>query len=180
MRDSFRSSRHARARHLRFQQVPNELEPLRFAAGKVLSGCPSRRYPSPTSSRTSSGSDELFALADLREKRHRFGHRQLEHIVNRFAVQLNLQHVRLETSAFAFRATDIEIAQELHLDFLETGAAATFATAAAGVEGERARGQSLRHRFRQAPRRARAPDRKARGTGSASNAGCAPAAIDRP
>ena len=57
--------------------------------------------------------------------------------------------MRLEAPPFAFRAAHIEIAQELHLDLLETGAAAALATAAAGVEGERARGQALRHRFGQ-------------------------------
>ena len=68
--------------------------------------------------------------------------------MNRFAVQLHFQDVRLKPPAFAFGAAHVEIAQELHLDFLETGAATTFAAAAAGIEGERARGQSLRHRFR--------------------------------
>ena len=68
--------------------------------------------------------------------------------MNRFAVQFHFQNVRLKTSAFAFGAAHVKIAQELHLDFLETGAATTFAASAAGVEGERARGQALRHRFR--------------------------------
>ena len=63
-------------------------------------------------------------------------------------MQLHPQNVRLKAAAFAFGATHVEIAQELHLDLLEAGAATAFATAAAGVEGEGARGQSLRHRFR--------------------------------
>ena len=37
------------------------------------------------------------------------------------------QDVRLETPAFAFGAANVEIAQELHLDFLEPGAATTLA-----------------------------------------------------
>ena len=49
---------------------------------------------------------------------------------------------------FALRAAHEDVAEELHLDLLEAVAAATLAAAAAGVEGERARGQSLRHRFR--------------------------------
>ena len=54
----------------------------------------------------------------------------------------------LEAATFAFGATDIEIAQELHLDLLEPSAATALATAAAGVERKCARRQSLRHRFR--------------------------------
>ena len=69
--------------------------------------------------------------------------------MDRAPCQLDLQDVRLEAPPFALRATHIEIAQELHLDLLETGAAAAFATAAAGVERESARGQALRHRFGQ-------------------------------
>src|SRR5205085_5225580 len=43
---------------------------------------------------------------------------------------------------------DIEIAQELHLDFLETGSATALTSPASGIERERARGKALRHRFR--------------------------------
>ena len=64
--------------------------------------------------------------------------------MNRFSLQLNPEHVRLETFAFAFRAAHIKVAQELHLDLLVAGARATFATAVAGVKGKRAGGQSLR------------------------------------
>ena len=91
---------------------------------------------------------ELFRFADLREELDRFADRHLEDVVDRFSEDLHAQDVRLETAAFAFGATHIEIAQELHLDLLEAGAATALATAAAGVERERARGQSLRHRFR--------------------------------
>ena len=83
---------------------------------------------------------ELFALADLGEPGGRFRNCQLEHIVNRFSVQLNFKNVRLEAFAFAFRATDIEIAQKLHLDFFEASAVATFATAAPGIKRKSARG----------------------------------------
>src|SRR5437870_13886821 len=60
----------------------------------------------------------------------------LENVTDRFVVGLHAQHVGLEAAAFAFGATDIEIAQELHLDFLEPGAATALATAAAGVRSE--------------------------------------------
>ena len=36
------------------------------------------------------------------------------------AVQFHLQDMRLEAMAFAFGAANVEIAQELHFDFLKT------------------------------------------------------------
>ena len=71
-----------------------------------------------------------------REKLNGFANREFKDVVNRFLVHAHLQHVRLETFAFAFRTTDIKIAQKLHLDFLETGAVTTFATAATGIKGK--------------------------------------------
>ena len=72
---------------------------------------------------------------------------QLEDVVDRLAVKLHAEHVRLEALAFALGATHEEIAEKLHLDLLEAGAATALAPTAAGVEGERARGKSLRHRL---------------------------------
>ena len=89
-----------------------------------------------------------FYFADLGEELNRFVDRELEQIVNRFAVQFDFQDVRLKTFALAFGATHIEIAQELHLDLLEPCSRTTLTTAAAGVERERARREPLRHRFR--------------------------------
>ena len=91
---------------------------------------------------------ESFLFADLDEELDRFVHRELQQVMDRFVVQFNFQHVGLESFSFAFGAADIEIAQELHLDLFESRAGTTFATAASGIERERARGQPLRHRFR--------------------------------
>ena len=132
----------------RIGEMPDEFQPLRFAAGKRVERLSEPQIAEPNFFEHIERLRKIFLLADLREELNRFGHGQLEHVVNRFAVQLHLQHVRLKTAAFAFRAAHIEIAQELHLDLFETGAGAALATAAAGVERERARGQSLRHRFR--------------------------------
>ena len=84
----------------------------------------------------------------MREPGGRFRHRQLKYFVNRFFVELNLEHMGLETFAFAFRAADKQVAQKLHLDFLESGPVAPFAAAGARVEGKRTCGQSLRLCFR--------------------------------
>ena len=137
------------SRDAMFAEMRDELEPLRFAAGQRI-----QRLAEPDVAEADfiehvETVAEPLRFADLREELDRFADRQLEHVVNRFAVELHAQDVRLEAFAFAFRATHEEIAQELHLDLLEAGAATTLATAAAGVEGERARGQALRHRFRQ-------------------------------
>ena len=90
---------------------------------------------------------KIFSFADLREKLDRFGHGQFQYVVDRFAMHPHFQHVRLKAAAFAFGAAHIEVAQKLHLDFFKTGAATTFATSAAGIKRERARGQALQHRF---------------------------------
>ena len=56
--------------------------------------------------------------------------------------------MRLESFALAFRAADKQVAQKLHLDFLEPRPVAAFAAAGARVEGKRTRGQSLGLGFR--------------------------------
>src|SRR5215208_6712671 len=77
-----------------------------------------------------------------------FANREFKNVVNRFLVQAHLQHVWLETFAFAFCAAHIKIAQELHLDLFVTCTRATFATPVTGVKLKCACGQSLRHRLR--------------------------------
>ena len=91
---------------------------------------------------------ESFLLADLGEELNRFVHGQSQHVVDRLVVQFNFEHVRLEPFPFTLRAADIEIAQKLHLNLFKAGPGTAFAAAAAGIEGKRARGQALRHRFR--------------------------------
>ena len=47
--------------------------------------------------------------------------------MDRFPVELDLEDVRLEAAAFAFRAAHEDVAEELHLDLLEAVAAAALA-----------------------------------------------------
>ena len=56
--------------------------------------------------------------------------------------ELDLQDVRAVTASLALRAADIDIAEELHLDFLEARAPATLALALAGIKTERAGAQA--------------------------------------
>src|SRR5205085_2923112 len=129
-------------------EVPDEFQPLRFAAGKRVERLAEPQISEPDFIQNIERIAELFRFADQREKLDRFVNSQLEHVVNRLLVQLHAQDVRLKTAAFAFGAANVKIAQELHLDLFKPGAAAAFAAAAAGVERERARRESLRHRFR--------------------------------
>ena len=130
-------------------QMPDELEPLRFAARQGVERLTEPQIAKPHFLQDEERPGERSSLTERGEKLDCLAHRQLEHFMNRAPFQLHLLHVRLEAPTFALRATDVEIAQELHLDFLETSSAATFATAAPGVERERARGQTLRHRLGQ-------------------------------
>src|SRR5450432_397601 len=129
--------------------MPNELEPLRFSAGKRV-----QRLTEPQITEAHFLEDrerlrEPLRLADPGKEFDRLAHGQFEQIVNRAPLQFDLQDMRLKAAAFAFRATHVKIAQKLHLDFFETGSAATLTPAAARVEGKSAGCQALRHRFRQ-------------------------------
>ena len=127
--------------------MPDELKPLRFAAGKCVERLTEAQIAEPNFfQERERPASELLRRAI--EKLDRLTYRQLQNFVNRAASQFHLQHMRLETTSLAFRAADVEVAQELHLDFLKTGPAAALATSAPGVEGKCARGQTLRHRFR--------------------------------
>ena len=130
-------------------KVPDEFQPLRFAAGESVERLAKAQITESDFLQDCERTGEPFAFVEFAEKMHRLAHGQFEQFVDRVAAQLHFQDMRLEPSTFAFRAAHVEVAQELHFDFLEAGPAAALATSAAGVKGKRARSQSLRHRFRQ-------------------------------
>src|SRR5437764_1840637 len=115
-------------------EVSDELKPLRFTAGKRIERLAEPQITEPDFIEDIERIAEFFRFADQREKLNGFMNSQLEHVGNRLLGQLHPQNVRLKTAAFAFGAANVKIAQELHLDLFEPGAAAAFATAAAGVE----------------------------------------------
>ena len=80
------------------------------------------------------GSRQRFLFSDFREELNGLAYRQLENVVNGFPPKLHSEHMGLKSFALAFGAANIQIAQELHLDFLEAGPAATLAATAAGIE----------------------------------------------
>ena len=72
----------------------------------------------------------------LGEEGERFGHGHFEDIVDRPALELHLEDVRLETFAAAGRADEGDIAEELHFDALVTETGAAFAASGIRVEAE--------------------------------------------
>src|SRR5262245_54066162 len=58
-----------------------------------------------------------------------------------FVGEFDLQNMMAVTPPVAVRAADKDVAEKLHLDFLETGPATAFALAHAGVKAEGAAGQ---------------------------------------
>src|SRR5437588_7953919 len=128
--------------------MTNQFQSLRFTPGERIQWLTESQIAETNFFKHCERLRKISPLTDLRKELDRFAHSQLEQIVNGIPVQFYLQHVRLKTAAFALRASHVKIAQELHLDLFETGARASFAAAAAGVERERACSQSLRHRFR--------------------------------
>ncbi len=70
------------------------------------------------------------------EERERFGHGQLEHVGDRLLFHDNLEHLVAEALAVAVGTAEVHVRQELHLDVLETVAAAGRAAPVAGVEAE--------------------------------------------
>src|SRR6266481_3471475 len=127
-----------------------QLQPLRFATGKrVQRLAESQITKSDLFEHFKSGRNFRTAIATaFGKKLDGFADREFKNIMNGFSVEAHLEHVWLETFAFAFGAAHVEIAQKLHLDLFVSCARATFATAVAGVKRKPACRQSLRQCFR--------------------------------
>jgi predicted dienelactone hydrolase len=113
---------------------------LRLTATQRIQRLPESQITEPDFLEYIERPGKRFQFADLCEELNRFVHSQFEHIVDRFTVQLNFEHVRLKAPAFAFGAAYIEVAQKLHLNLFVTRARTALATSAAGIERERACG----------------------------------------
>src|ERR1700693_562951 len=126
-----------------FCEVSNQLQALRFAAGKRVQGLAEAQVTQANFIQNIERLGEGLEFADLPEELDRFVNSQFEQIVNRLAVQFNFQDMRLESFSFAFGAPHIEIAQELHFDLLEAGSGAAFATTASRIKRKRTRCEPL-------------------------------------
>ena len=101
--------------------MPNQFQPLRFATAERVQRLTEPQIPKSDFAQNVERFRQRLRFADLGEELDRLAHGELKHVVNRFPVQLDFQHVRLEPFAFAFGAAHVKIAQELHLDLLEPG-----------------------------------------------------------
>ncbi len=116
--------------------MSNQLEPLRFAAGKRVERLPQPQVTEPDFLEHFQAVGNLRAarVVDLGKEFDRFANRQFQQIGNRSAAQAHFQNVRLKAFAFAFGAAHVKIAQKLHFDLLVTCAGAALAASAAGIE----------------------------------------------
>src|SRR3954465_14174271 len=109
-------------------EMADQLEPLRFAAAERVQRLAESDVAEPDFIEHVERIAQLLLFANLREELDRFAHRHLQDVVDRFPVEQHPQDMRLEALPFAFRTAHEEIAQELHLDLFEAGAATTLAT----------------------------------------------------
>ena len=138
-------------------KMADQLEPLRFAAGEDIEGLAETEIAEADLLEDAQRVGDLLAKAGagaaaigvfedlgavLRKELDCFRDGGIEDVVDRFAVDLYFQDVGLEALAVTLRAADKDVAEELHLDFLEAVAGAAVAAALAGIEGKRAGGEA--------------------------------------
>ena len=114
-------------------KVADQLEALRFAAGERRERLAHREVAETDFFEAGQlgGGGRAFA-----EELARLGDRHREQVADGLPVVLEAQHLVAEAFAVAGRAGQRDVRDELHLDRLPACAAAAFAAAFAGVEGE--------------------------------------------
>ena len=134
----------ARLARVDLRKVTDELESLGFAAGERRERLAHREVAEA----------DLFEAGELggggrtgAEELPRLGHRHREQVADGLPFVLEAQHLVAETFAVAGWAGERDVGDELHLHRLPAGAAATFAAALAGVEGEVGRREAGGLRF---------------------------------
>ena len=140
-------------------KIADQLEALGFAAGERRERLAHREIAKADFFEAGQlgGGGRAFA-----EELARLGDRHREQVADGLPVILEAQHLVAEAFAVAGRAGQRDVGDELHLDGLPARAAATFAAAFAGVEGEvrrrEARGFRLGRVAEQGPDRVPGPD----------------------
>ena len=75
------------------------------------------------------------------EKGDRLGGGHFQNVVDRFISNFDFQNGRAEAGSIAFRAAEVEVAEKLHFDLLESQSTAAVAASFAGVERKCGRGE---------------------------------------
>ncbi len=132
----------------RFPQEARELQPLRLPTAQGGNGLPQADVSQADRGKRRQAREHL---GFLREEIACLRHRHVQDIGNRPGrragprteaprrEEAHVEHLLAEAPAVAVGAAQVHVAQELHLDVLEAGAAARRAAAIARVEAERAR-----------------------------------------
>src|SRR6266404_2302241 len=84
-------------------QMADELQPLGFAAAQRIQRLPQLQITKTDFLQNFERIGDEFLFSDLREPCCRFRDREFENSVNRFAVQLDFEHVWLEAASLTFR-----------------------------------------------------------------------------
>ena len=129
--------------------MPDEFQALGLAAGQGVERLTEPQVTKPSFAEETHGGHygQGFFRADLSEETHRVLDGHAKHVVDAFPFELHAQCVRLVALAFAFGAGHIEIAQKLHLYFLEAVAPTALAASVAAVEAEEPRRDAFRFRI---------------------------------
>ena len=90
--------------------MADEFQPLGFAAAQRIKRLTQSQITESDFLQNFKRIGQRFLFSDPREPCRCFGHGEFEHIVNRFAVQFNFKHMRLEAPSLAFRAAHVKIA----------------------------------------------------------------------
>src|SRR5438270_10570205 len=116
-----------------FRKLGRELYPLRFATGKR-----SRSLAQPQISKPDIEQRVQFIryARHIPEKTRRFIDTHIKHIRDVFAFVGDLERLPVVAAAMADFALDVNVGQEMHLDFDEAAALAIFAPATFDIETE--------------------------------------------
>ena len=120
-------------------QVADQFEPLALAAGQGVDGLAELDIAQADffeQMQAPKGAPRRTRFGKRAEEVNRLLDRGLEEIGDGKAAKLHLQDLGAVTAAVAVGTAYENVAQELHFNFLETGAAAALALALRGVEAE--------------------------------------------
>ena len=129
----------------KFGQVADEFEPLAFAAAQGVDRLTAAQVTKADFGEEFEGAQGFLGGARIGkffEEGNRFFDRGVEHVGDvpgAFRLgrdEFGFEDVRTKALALAIRTAHENVAEELHFDFFESGATASFALSVAGIEAE--------------------------------------------